>query len=150
MDWLIDVICRLNHALNLNAGSFQATGQSATTRRKTNSFGRGMTEKRQMEDEVLSCKGVIPETDQLPSCHDHIMTKDRNVKSLRNRKTMRLENKTLCNYSLNRGTRHLERAFSPGKFCTCLLVRGTTSFCKGNCNFVYRRECKVECINATQ
>ena len=150
MDWLIDDICRLNHALNLNAGSFQATGQSATTRRKTNSFGRGMTEKRQMEDEVRSCKGVIPETDQLPSCHDHIMTKDRNVKSLRNRKTMRLENKTLCNYSLNRGTRHLERDFSPGKFCTCFLVRGTTSFCKGNYNFVYRRECKVECINATQ
>ena len=116
MDWLIDDICRLNRALNLNAGNFQVTGQSATTRRKTNSFGRGMTEKRQMEDEVWSSKGVIPETDQLPSCHDHIMTKDRNVKSLRNQKTMRLENKTLCNYSLNRGTRHLERAFSPGKF----------------------------------
>ena len=26
--------------------------------------------------------------------------------------------------------------FSAGKFCTCLLVRGTTSFCKGNCNFL--------------
>ena len=109
MDWLIDDICRLN------AGNFQVTDQFAMMRRKTNSFGRGMTEKRKMEDEVRSCKGVIPETDQLPSCHDHIMTKDRNVKSLRNRKTMRLENKTLCNYSLNRGMRHGERAFSPGK-----------------------------------
>ena len=98
MDWLIDDIFRLNHALDLNASSFQATGQSATTRRKTNSFGGGMTEKRQREDEVPSCKDVFPETDQLPSCHDHIMTKDRNVKSLRNRKTMRLENKMLCNY----------------------------------------------------
>ena len=123
MDWLIDDICHLNHALNLNADSFQATGQSTTTRRKTNSFGRGMTEKRQMEDEVVSYKGVIPETDQLPSCHDHIMTKDRNVKSLRNRKTMRLENKTLCNYSIYRGTRHWERDFSLENFVFCLLVR---------------------------
>ena len=65
-----------------------------------------MTEKRQREDEVLSCKDVFLETDQLPSFHDHIMTKDQNVKSFRNRKTMRLENKALCDYSLNGGTRH--------------------------------------------
>ena len=67
MDWLIDDICRLNHALNLNAGSFQATGQSAMTRRKTNPFGGGMTEMRRMGDEVRSCKGMFPEMDQLPS-----------------------------------------------------------------------------------
>ena len=98
-------------------------------------LGRGMTEKKQMEGEVQSCKDMIPVTDQLPSCQDHMMTKDQNVKSLRNQKAMRLGNKMLRNYSLNKGTRHLERAFSLGKFCTCFLVRGTISFCKGNCNF---------------
>ena len=71
-----------------------------------------MTEKKQMEGEVPSCKDVIPVMDQLPSCHNHMMTKDQNVKSLRNRKAMRLGNKTLRNYSLNRGTRHGERDFS--------------------------------------
>ena len=79
MDWLIDDISRLDHALNLNSGSIQATGQFVMTGRKINPFGRSMTEKRQMEDEVRSCRGVIPKTDQLPSCHDHVMTKDRNV-----------------------------------------------------------------------
>ena len=42
-------------------------------------LGRGMTEKKQMEGEVRSCKDMIPVTDQLPSCHDHVMTKDQNV-----------------------------------------------------------------------
>ena len=79
MDWLFDDICRLNHALNLNAGSIQATGQFVTTGRKINPFGRSMTKKRQMEDEVGSCRGAIPETDQLPICHDRVMTKYRNL-----------------------------------------------------------------------
>ena len=65
--WLIDNICCLNHARELNAGSFKETGQLATMRRKTNPFGGGMTETREMEDETQSCKGVISEADQLPS-----------------------------------------------------------------------------------
>ena len=65
--WLIDNICCLNHARELNAGSFKETGQFSTMRRKTNPFGKGMIETRQMEDEVRSCKGVISEADQLPS-----------------------------------------------------------------------------------
>ena len=79
-------------------------------------LGRGMTEKKQMEGKVRSYKYVIPVTDQLPSCHDHMMTKDQNVKSLRNRKAMRLGNKTLRNYILNRGTRHGKGAFSLENF----------------------------------
>ena len=38
--WLIDDISCLSQALNLNTGSYQATGQSAATGRKTNPFGQ--------------------------------------------------------------------------------------------------------------
>ena len=65
--WLIDNICCFNHDRELNAGSFKKTGQYATMRRKTNPFGRSMTETVRTEDEVQNCKGVISETDQLPS-----------------------------------------------------------------------------------
>ena len=40
MDWLIDDIGYLSRALNLNTGSYQVTGQSAATGRKTNPFGQ--------------------------------------------------------------------------------------------------------------
>ena len=63
---------------------------------------------------------------------------------------MRLENKTLCNCSLNIWKQDGEGAFSPRKFCKCLFVRGTISFCKGNCKFLPVGESKMECINATQ
>ena len=40
MDWLIDDIGFLSHVLNLNTGSYQATGQSAAMGRKANPFGQ--------------------------------------------------------------------------------------------------------------
>ena len=44
----------------------------------------------------------------------------------------------------------LSRGFFPGKFCKCLLVRGTTLFYKGNCNFACWRECNMEGIKCNQ
>ena len=136
-------ICCLNHAHELNVGSFKNTGQFATMRRKTPPFGGGMTETRQMENEVRSCKGVISEADQLPSVswsHTDKRSEYEALKKLKDHASGE-ENEALSSCSLNIRKWEEERAFSPGKFCKCLLVRGTTSFCKGNCNFfAYWRE----------
>ena len=121
-------------------------------RRKTNPFGEGMTGRRKMENEVRIYKGMIPEMDQLPRVSWSRTDKRSEYEALKKLKDHASgeENEALSSCSLNIWKGEEERDFSPGKFCKCLLVRGTTLFCKGNCKFVYRREWKVECISATQ
>jgi len=43
---------------------------------------------------------------------------------------------------LNNGKPDWKGAFSPGKNCKCLLVRGTASFCKRNCNSTWLEKVK--------
>ena len=72
-------------------------------RRKINPLGGGMTEMRQMEDEVRSCKGMIPETDQLPSISGSPTDKRSEYEALKKLKddASGEENEALSSCSLN-------------------------------------------------
>ena len=84
------------------AGGFEESGQSTGVQRKTDPFGGSVTETRGVEDEIRSRKGANPKLINYQVAHDCIQTRYRNVKRLRNGKTMRLgENEMLCNCSLN-------------------------------------------------
>ena len=94
----------MNDAGRLMAGGFEESGQSTGVQRKTDPFGGSVTETREVEDEIRSRKGANPKLISYQGAHDCIQTRYRNVKRLRNGKTMRLgENETLCNCSLNIG-----------------------------------------------
>ena len=83
-------------------GGFEENGQSIEVQRKTDPFGKSVTETMGVEDEIRSRKGANPKLISYQVAHDCIQTRYRNVKRLRNGKTMRLgENETLCNCSLN-------------------------------------------------
>ena len=83
-------------------GGFEESGQSAKVQRKTDLFGRSVIETRGVEDEIRSRKGANPKLISYQVAHDCIQERYRNVKRLRNWKTMRLgENGMLCNCSLN-------------------------------------------------
>ena len=86
------------------AGGFEESGQSTGVQRKTDLFGGSVTETREVEDEIRSCKGASPKLISYQGAYDCIQTRYRNVKRLRNWKTMCLgENEKLCNCSLNIG-----------------------------------------------
>ena len=76
-----------------------------------------MAETRKMEGEVRSCKGMIPEMDQLPSVswsHTDERSEYEALKKLKDHAS-REEKEELSICSLNIWKWEEERAFSPGK-----------------------------------
>ena len=54
------------------AGGFEESGQSTEVQRKTDSFGRNVTETRGVEDEIWSRKGTNPKLISYKMAHDGI------------------------------------------------------------------------------
>ena len=67
-------------------------------------------------------------------------TTRRETKSSRALKGHALRDPEDMSGSLNKGNEDWKEAFSLRKFCNGWLVRGTTSFCKVNCNFACWKE----------